>query len=79
MSKAIAVVEFLSASSMVNGSGKGMRRVTCVAAPVQAAHIHDGGLGPLSFDLQRRNERVFSVNDHPVGASFDSKPNSELR
>ena len=31
-------------------SGKGVRRVTRVAASVQPAHIHDRGLGPLGFD-----------------------------
>src|SRR5262249_58392837 len=31
--------------------GEGVRRVTCVAASVQAAHIHDHRVGLLSFDL----------------------------
>jgi hypothetical protein len=76
--KALSVVEFLPASSTVDGPWERVRRVTCIAAPVQPAHIHDRGLGPLSFDLQRRNERVFSVNSHPVSVPFDSKSDSEL-
>ena len=32
-------------------SSKDVRRVTRVAASVQPANIHDGGLWPLSFDL----------------------------
>ena len=39
------------AAELIAGSGKRMRRVTCVAAPVQPAHIHDIGLRPLRFDL----------------------------
>jgi hypothetical protein len=47
----ISVVEFLRASSTVSGLREGVRRVTCVAASVQSAHIHDRGIGALSFDL----------------------------
>ena len=38
----------------INGSaasGESMSRVTCVAASVQTANIHDRDLGPLSLDL----------------------------
>ncbi|MGK2922883.1 MAG: hypothetical protein ACSLE4_08875, partial [Methyloceanibacter sp.] len=35
-------------------------------------------LGSLSFDLQRRNERVLSVNDNSVRVPFDSNSDSEL-
>src|SRR6185436_9102806 len=38
---------------MVTASREVVGRVTCVAASVQAAHICDRGLGPLSLDLQR--------------------------
>ena len=72
-------MEFLGASSTVNGLSEGVRRVTCVATLVQAAHIQDRRLGSLDFDLQRRNERVFSVNDNSVRLPFDSKSDSELR
>src|SRR5262249_14514373 len=69
--KAISVAEF-------SASGEGVRRVTGVAASVQPAHIHDVGLGPLSFDLQRGNERVFSMNDNSVRLVFDSESDGEL-
>jgi hypothetical protein len=62
----------------MNASDEGVRRVTCVAASVQAAHIHDHGLRSLSFDLQRRYERIFSVNDNSVRVPFDFKSDSEL-
>jgi len=48
---AISVVKFLRASSTVSGLREDVRRVTCIAASVQPPHIHDRGLGPLSFDL----------------------------
>jgi len=63
---------------MVTASREVVGRVTCVAASVQAAHICDRGLGPLSLDLQRLNERVFSVNDNSVRIPFDSESHSEL-
>lgn len=44
----------------------------------KSAHIHDRGLGSLSFDLQRRNERVFSVNDNSIRVPFDFNSDSEL-
>jgi hypothetical protein len=40
--------------------------MTSVAASVQTTHIHDSGLGPLSFDLQRRNQRILSVTNNSV-------------
>jgi hypothetical protein len=76
--RAIFVVELMRDHPRSTSLREGMRRVTCVAASVQAAHIHDRGLGPLSLDLQRRNERVFSVNDNSVRVPFDSKSHSEL-
>src|SRR5882724_11205460 len=38
---------------LIAGFGEPMRRMARFAAPVEAAHIGDGGLGPLGLDLQR--------------------------
>jgi hypothetical protein len=42
---------FRGRSALVATSGQCVRRVTCVAASVQTAHIHYRGLWSLSFDL----------------------------
>jgi len=43
-----------------------------VAAPVEAAHIGDGGLGPLDLDLQRRDQRVLGPDHKPVALPFNA-------
>jgi len=76
--KPISIVEFY-AHVPWSAASEGVRRITGVATLVQAAYIQDRGLRLVSFDFQRRNERVFSVDNNSVHFAFDPKSDSELR
>ncbi len=49
-----------------------------VAAAVQPSHIGDGRLWLIGLNLQRRNQRIFRVDDNAVGFSPQPEAYSEL-
>ena len=49
-----------------------------VAAAVQPSHIGDGRLWLIGLNLQRRNQRIFRVDDDAVGFSPQLEAYSEL-
>jgi hypothetical protein len=53
--------------------------MTLIAAPVEAADISDGGLGPLGLHLQSRDQSVFGPDHEPIAFTFNTDADSELR
>jgi hypothetical protein len=64
--------------SFFNSLGVRARWVARVTAPIRSPHIHDHSSGLVSLGPQRRDERVFGVNDNSVGLPFHSQSDSEL-
>ncbi len=53
--------------------------MTLIAAPVEAANVCNGSLGPFGLYLQRRDQSVFGPDHEPVAFAFNTDADSELR